>query len=231
VIFVPLNTQEVTVLCLYSGENNQSLQFTQGFTMNDKTQRHNARMQRMKTVVDKKIAEATEERGVVILLTGNGKGKSSSAFGMVARALGHGQKVGIIQFIKGRMKTGEQLFFNDHHHVDYHVMGDGFTWETQNRDKDVASAEKAWQVAAKMLQDETYDLLIFDEMTYLFKYDYLNINKVVHAIEQRPREQSVVITGRAAKAELKAVADTVSVIADEKHAFRDGVKARLGIEF
>ena len=209
---------------------------SQGFSMNDKTtddktQRHNARMQRMKVVVDKKIAQATEERGVVILLTGNGKGKSSSAFGMVARALGHGQKVGIIQFIKGQFSTGEQRFFADLDAVDYHVMGDGFTWETQNRDKDVASAEKAWKIAAQMLQDERYDLIIFDEMTYLFKYNYLEIDKVVAAIEQRPREQSVVITGRAAKAELKQLADTVSIIADEKHAFRDGVKARLGIEY
>jgi len=199
--------------------------------MNDKTQRHNARMQRMKAVVDKKIAKATEERGVVILLTGNGKGKSSSAFGMVARALGHGQKVGVIQFIKGRIATGEQRFFADLDSVDYHVMGDGFTWETQNRDKDVASAQKAWKIAVQMLQDERYDLIIFDEMTYLFKYDYLDIHQVVDTIEKRPREQSVVITGRAAKPELKALADTVSVIADEKHAFRNGVKARLGIEY
>lgn len=199
--------------------------------MNDKTQRHNARMQRMKKVVDKKIAQATEERGVVIVLTGNGKGKSSSAFGMVARALGHGQKVAVIQFIKGRIATGEQRFFANLDNVDYHVMGDGFTWETQNREQDVASAQKAWKIAANMLQDERYDLIIFDEMTYLFKYDYLDIHQVVAAIEERPKEQSVVITGRAAKPELKALADTVSVIADEKHAFRQGVKARLGIEY
>lgn len=199
--------------------------------MSDKTQRHNDRMKRMKEVVDKKIAESTEERGVVILLTGNGKGKSSSAFGMVARALGHGQKTGIIQFIKGRMSTGEQLFFDGLDNVDYHVMGDGFTWETQNRDQDVASAEKAWKVAEAMLQDESYDLIIFDEMTYLFKYDFLDLEKVVRAIKNRPREQSVVITGRAAKPELRELADTVSVIADEKHAFRDGIKARRGVEY
>ena len=199
--------------------------------MSDKAQRHNDRMKRMKAVVDKKIAASTEERGVVILLTGNGKGKSSSAFGMVARALGHGQKVGIIQFIKGRMSTGEQMFFDGLNNVDYHVMGDGFTWETQNRDQDVASAEKAWKVADKMLLDDSYDLLIFDEMTYLFKYDFLAIDKVVTAIKNRPREQSVVITGRAAKPQLKELADTVSIISDEKHAFREGVKARAGIEY
>lgn len=199
--------------------------------MSDKSQRHNDRMKRMKAVVDKKIAASTEERGVVILLTGNGKGKSSSAFGMVARALGHGQKVGIIQFIKGRMSTGEQMFFDGLDNVDYHVMGDGFTWETQNRDQDVASAEKAWKVADKMLRDDSYDLLIFDEITYLFKYDFLAIDKVLTAIKNRPREQSVVITGRAAKSQLKELADTVSMISDEKHAFRAGVKARLGIEY
>jgi len=199
--------------------------------MSDKAQHHNDRMKRMKAVVDKKIAASTEERGVVILLTGNGKGKSSSAFGMVARALGHGQKVGIIQFIKGRMSTGEQMFFDGLNNVDYHVMGDGFTWETQNRDQDVASAEKAWKVADKMLLDDSYDLLIFDEMTYLFKYDFLAIDKVVTAIKNRPREQSVVITGRAAKPQLKELADTVSIISDEKHAFREGVKARAGIEY
>ncbi len=199
--------------------------------MSDKTQRHNERMKRMKAVVDKKIAQSTEERGVVVLLTGNGKGKSSSAFGMVARALGHGQKVGVIQFIKGRMSTGEQMFFDGLDNVDYHVMGDGFTWETQNREQDIASAEQAWKLAETMLKDEQYDLLIFDEMTYLFKYDYLSLDKVMTAIKNRPYEQSVVITGRAAKPELKELADTVSVIADEKHAFRQGVKARMGIEY
>ena len=199
--------------------------------MSDKTQRHNERMKRMKAVVDKKIAQSTEERGVVVLLTGNGKGKSSSAFGMVARALGHGQKVGVIQFIKGRMSTGEQMFFDGLDNVDYHVMGDGFTWETQNREQDIASAEQAWKLAESMLKDEQYDLLIFDEMTYLFKYDYLSLDKVMTAIKNRPYEQSVVITGRAAKPELKELADTVSVIADEKHAFRQGVKARMGIEY
>ena len=199
--------------------------------MPNKTQRHNERMKRMKAVVDKKIAQSTEERGVVVLLTGNGKGKSSSAFGMVARALGHGQKVGVIQFIKGRMSTGEQMFFDGLDNVDYHVMGDGFTWETQNREQDIASAEQAWKLAESMLKDEQYDLLIFDEMTYLFKYDYLSLDKVMTAIKNRPHEQSVVITGRAAKPELKELADTVSVIADEKHAFRQGVKARMGIEY
>lgn len=194
-------------------------------------QRHNDRMKRTKAIVDQRIAEAQEERGVVILLTGNGKGKSSSAFGMVARALGHGQQVAILQFVKGRMETGEQNFFKRQEHVDFHVMGDGFTWETQNRVTDVASAQAAWQVAKKILADPNYQLVIFDELTYLFKYDYLELTTVLKAIQQRPVQQNVVITGRGAKQELKDLADTVSVIKDEKHAFRSGIKAQKGIEW
>jgi cob(I)alamin adenosyltransferase len=194
-------------------------------------QRHNERMKRTKKIVDERIAEAQEEQGVFILLTGNGKGKSSSAFGMVARSLGHAQKVGIIQFIKGRMETGEQNFFASQQQVDFHVMGDGFTWETQNRDQDKASAQAAWEVAQKMLEDERYNLLIFDEMTYMFKYDYLDLDTVINAIKQRPKMQNIVITGRGAKKQLKEVADTVSVIMDEKHAFKAGIKAQKGIEW
>ncbi|MCK5812799.1 MAG: cob(I)yrinic acid a,c-diamide adenosyltransferase [Cocleimonas sp.] len=194
-------------------------------------QRHNDRMKRTKEIVDQRIAEAQQQQGVFILLTGNGKGKSSSAFGMVARALGHGQQVGIIQFIKGRMETGEQSFFTSQQQVDFHVMGDGFTWETQNRDQDKASAQSAWEIAKKMLQDESYHLIIFDEMTYLFKYDYLELDAVLNAIKQRPKMQNIVITGRGAKKALKEAADTVSVIMDEKHAFKAGIKAQKGIEW
>ena len=194
-------------------------------------ERHNQRMKRTKEIVDKRIAASQEERGVFILLTGNGKGKSSSAFGMVARALGHGQKVAVVQFVKGRMETGEQNFFDQQENVDFHVMGDGFTWETQSREKDIASAQKAWATAKKILQDERYQLVIFDEMTYMFKYDYLDLDDVLEAIAQRPKMQNLVLTGRGAKPELKALADTVSVIMDEKHAFKAGVKAQKGIEW
>lgn len=194
-------------------------------------QRHNERMKRTKKIVDQRIAEAQQQQGVFILLTGNGKGKSSSAFGMVARSLGHGQKVGILQFIKGRMETGEQNFFTSQQGVDFHVMGDGFTWETQNRDQDKASAQVAWEVAKKMLQDESYNLLIFDEMTYMFKYDYLDLETVIDAIKHRPKMQNIVITGRGAKKQLKEAADTVSIIMDEKHAFKAGIKAQKGIEW
>jgi cob(I)alamin adenosyltransferase len=196
-----------------------------------KEQRHNERMKRTKEVVDKRIAEAQEERGVFILLTGNGKGKSSSAFGMIARALGHGQKVGVVQFVKGRIETGEQNFFSQQDQVDFQVMGDGFTWETQNRSKDIKSAQTAWAVAEKMLQDEQYDLIVLDEMTYMFKYDYLDLESVIQIIQQRPHMQNVIITGRGAKQLLKQAADTVSIVMDEKHAFKAGVKAQKGIEW
>jgi cob(I)alamin adenosyltransferase len=197
----------------------------------NQAERHNERMKRTKKIVDKRIAEAQEERGVFILLTGNGKGKSSSAFGMIARALGHGQKVAIVQFVKGRMETGEQNFFTQQDQVDFHVMGDGFTWETQNRDKDIASAQQAWKTAKEILQDAHYDLVVLDEMTYLFKYNYLDLEDVISTIKQRPKMQNIIITGRGAKKPLKQAADTVSVIMDEKHAFKAGVKAQKGIEW
>ncbi len=194
-------------------------------------QRHNERMKRTKAIVDKRIAEAQQQQGVFILLTGNGKGKSSSAFGMVARSLGHGQKIGVIQFVKGRMETGEQNFFDQQPKVDFHVMGDGFTWETQDYHKDKASAQAAWMVAKKMLQDKSYDLIVMDEMTYMFKYNYLDIDEVIETIKKRPKMQNIIITGRGAKKQLKQVADTVSVIMDEKHAFKAGIKAQKGIEW
>jgi cob(I)alamin adenosyltransferase len=197
----------------------------------NKDERHNERMKRTKKIVDQRIAEAQEERGVFILLTGNGKGKSSSAFGMIARALGHGQKVAVVQFVKGRMETGEQNFFTQQEQVDFHVMGDGFTWETQNRNKDIASAQQAWIITKKILQDSRYDLVVLDEMTYMFKYDYLDLEDVINTIKQRPEMQNIIMTGRGAKKYLKQAADTVSVIMDEKHAFKAGVKAQKGIEW
>lgn len=194
-------------------------------------ERHNARMKRTKEIVDKRIAEAQEERGVFILLTGNGKGKSSSAFGMAARCLGHEFKVGVVQFLKGTFETGEHLFFGQQDNVDYHVMGDGFTWETQNRKQDTASAEAAWSVAKTMLADDSYHLVILDEITYMYKYDYLDLDEALEVFSQRPTDQNLVLTGRGAKKELKQLADTVSIINDEKHAFREGVKAQKGIEW
>ena len=193
--------------------------------------KYQARMVKKKAIVDEKIAKATEERGVLILLRGNGKGKSSSAFGTMARSIGHGKKCAVIQFIKGRMETGEYKFFKDHPQVDWHVMGHGFTWETQDKEQDIAAAKKAWAVAKKMLQDESYDMLIFDEMGYMFKYKYLDIAPVVKALQNRPKMQNVMITGRTIARPLMEIADTISIIDDARHAFRQGVKAQEGIEY
>lgn len=193
--------------------------------------KYQARMVKKKTIVDEKIAKATEERGVLILLRGNGKGKSSSAFGTMARSIGHGKKCAVIQFIKGRMETGEYKFFKDHPQVDWHVMGHGFTWETQDKEQDIAAAKKAWAVAEKMLQDESYDMLIFDEMGYMFKYKYLDTAPVVKALQNRPKMQNVMITGRTIARPLMEIADTISIIDDTRHAFRQGVKAQEGIEY
>lgn len=194
-------------------------------------QQHQDRMVTKKAVVDARIAKALEERGVLILLKGNGKGKSSSAFGTMARSLGHGKRCAVIQFIKGRLETGEYTFFRDHPQVDWHVMGHGFTWETQDRDQDIEAARSAWAIAEQLLQDARYDLLVFDEMSYMFKYGYLDVEPVVAALKQRPRRQNVIITGRTMATPLQDVADTISVVQDERHAFRLGVKAQAGVEF
>lgn len=192
---------------------------------------HQEKMAAKKAVIDKRIAKATQERGVLILLKGPGKGKSSSALGTMARSVGHGKRCAVIQFIKGRLETGEYKFFKDHPQIDWHVMGHGFTWETQDLGQDKAAAEKAWQLAAQLLADERYDMLVFDEMSYMFKYDYLPLSPVLEALQKRPRMQNVMITGRMMPTELEAIADTISFIKDEKHAFRQGVKAQAGIEY
>jgi len=200
-------------------------------TETDHTNKHAARMLKKKEVVDKRIAKATEERGVLILLKGNGKGKSSSAFGTMARALGHGHKAGLIQFIKGRKATGEYLFFKDHPRVDFNIMGHGFTWETRDKAQDIEAAQKAWEKANRMLKDDSYDILVFDEMSYMFKYEYLDVIPVVEALKARPKNQNVIITGRTMHRDLMEIADTISEVGDIEHAFRKGVKAQPGIEW
>ena len=196
----------------------------------EKNQRHKERMQRKKAAIDASIAQANQEKGVLVLLTGNGKGKSSSAFGMVARALGHGMKVGVAQFIKGRTDTGEEAFFSKQNNVEWHVLGDGFTWDTQDRAQDIATSERGWRIAEKMLADPSYNLVVLDELTYLINYNYLDAERVYDALEHRPFMQHVVVTGRAAAAELRDLADTVSEISDEKHAYRAGVQAQKGVD-
>ncbi len=193
--------------------------------------KHKTRMVKKKAVIDARIAKAQEERGVLILLKGSGKGKSSSAFGTMARSAGHGQRCAVIQFVKGRMQTGEYKFFKDHALIDWHVMGHGFTWETQDREQDIAAAQQAWAIAEKLLADDSYGMLVFDEMSYMFKYGYLEVEPVVEALQKRPKMQNVMITGRTMARQLKEIADTISDVKDEQHAFRLGVKAQPGIEF
>ena len=198
----------------------------------EKNERHTARMVRKKEVVDAAIAAATEERGVFLVNTGNGKGKSSAAFGLVARALGHGQRAAVVQFVKGRTDTGEEGFFRRFPDlVDWHVMGEGFTWETQNKQRDTQTAGAAWQVAKKYLADPAFDLVVLDELTYAFKYGWLALDEVLATIKMRPQHQHVVITGRAAPDALIAAADTVTDVGMVKHAFAAGVKAMPGMEF
>ena len=197
----------------------------------DKNLRHEKRMAKKKAIIDEKIKKADKEQGVIVVTTGNGKGKSSSGFGMVARALGHGMKVGIVQFIKGAMSTGEESFFRRFpDEVEYHVMGDGFTWNTQDREQDVKTATLAWEKAKRMLNDDSYDLVLLDELNIVLKYQYLPIDNVINDLQNRPEMQHVVITGRAAKEELIEIADTVTEMNDVKHAFRSGIKAQKGIE-
>ena len=200
----------------------------------DKAARHNQRMARKKVVVDEAIAAAQQERGVLVVNTGTGKGKSSAAFGVVARALGHGMKVAVIQFVKGRSDTGEEAFFKqaaDPERLHWHVTGEGFTWEIQNLERDVATAQAAWALAARYLNDPEIGLVVLDEMTYAFKYQWLELAQVLEALAARPPLQHVIITGRGAPEALVAAADTVTDMTMVKHAFKAGVKAMPGLEW
>ncbi|MCQ4259096.1 cob(I)yrinic acid a,c-diamide adenosyltransferase [Stutzerimonas stutzeri] len=198
----------------------------------DRDERHKARMQRKKALIDEKIAAANDEYGLLLVHSGNGKGKSSSAFGMVARALGHGIKVGVVQFIKGAASTGEESFFRRFpDEVRYHVMGEGFTWETQDRQRDIAKAREAWAVAAELLADPAIGLVVLDELNIALKYGYLDLEPVLADIESRPLLQHVVVTGRGAPPGLIEAADTVTEMNVVKHAFKAGVKAQKGVEY
>lgn len=196
----------------------------------DRAQRHRARMQRKKEVVDAAIARADRTQGLLLILTGNGKGKSSSAFGMLARALGHGMRVGVAQFIKGRSDTGEEAFFRKQDNVVWHVLGEGFTWDTQNLERDTETARRGWTVVQTMLRDPSIDLIVLDELTYPLKFGWLDLNAVLHDLKNRPPMQHVVITGRGAPEALCDAADTVTEMTDVKHAFRAGIQAQRGID-
>ena len=198
----------------------------------DRNTKHKKAMAKQKAAVDEGIAKADIERGVSILLTGDGKGKTSSAFGMVMRAMGYGQRVGIVQFIKGEQLSGEELFAREHlPDSDFYQMGTGFTWDTQNRQSDIEAAERTWAEAARMLQDPAYDLVVLDEITYMLSFDYLDEAQVIKTVQARPEHQSVVLTGRGGGSGLQTLADTVSEVKEVKHAFRAGIKARKGVDY
>jgi cob(I)alamin adenosyltransferase len=196
----------------------------------DRHARHQQKMARTKSVVDAGIARATEQRGIILVNTGNGKGKSSAAFGMVARALGHQMRVGVVQFIKGSFSTGEETFFRRFPEVSYHVMGEGYTWETQNLERDIAAASKAWRQAAIFLADPSVNLVVLDEINIALKQKYLDVQTVLAVLRDRPPMQHVVLTGRGAQPEIIEAADTVTEMQDIKHAYRAGIQAQEGVE-
>ena len=197
----------------------------------ERNERHKKAMQRKKAHVDERIAAATTEKNLLLVLTGNGKGKSSSAFGMLARSVGHGMKCAVVQFIKGQWECGEHANFAEHPLVDFHVMNTGFTWETQDRSKDITAAEQTWVKAEEFLTDSSYELVILDELTYMLTYGYLEKSRILKVIKNRPKNQHAVVTGRNASKELIALADTVSEINNTKHAFDSGIKVQKGIDY
>lgn len=198
----------------------------------DRDTKHNKAMAKQKAAVDEAILKADIEQGVSVLLTGDGKGKTSSAFGMVIRALGYGQRVGIVQFIKGVQPSGEETFVKNHlPDVTLYQMGTGFTWDTQDRAGDIAAAERTWEQARAMLEDETYDLVVLDELTYMLAFDYLPEQDVIGALTSRPAGQSVVVTGRGGGQALREAMDTVSEVKEIKHAYRAGIMARQGVDY
>ncbi|HHL7625408.1 TPA: cob(I)yrinic acid a,c-diamide adenosyltransferase [Klebsiella pneumoniae] len=193
-------------------------------------ERYRERQQRLKDKVDARVAAAQDERGIVMVFTGNGKGKTTAAFGTATRAVGHGKKVGVIQFIKGTWPNGERNLLEPHG-VEFQVMATGFTWNTQDRDSDTAACLAVWEHARRMLADDQLDLVLLDELTYMVAYDYLPLETVLSALRERPAHQSVIITGRGCHRDIIELADTVSELRPVKHAFDAGIKAQMGIDY
>ncbi|ENZ8492490.1 TPA: cob(I)yrinic acid a,c-diamide adenosyltransferase [Klebsiella pneumoniae] len=193
-------------------------------------ERYRERQQRLKDKVDARMAAAQDERGIVMVFTGNGKGKTTAAFGTATRAVGHGKKVGVIQFIKGTWPNGERNLLEPHG-VEFQVMATGFTWNTQDRDSDTAACLAVWEHARRMLADDQLDLVLLDELTYMVAYDYLPLESVLSALRERPAHQSVIITGRGCHRDIIELADTVSELRPVKHAFDAGIKAQMGIDY
>ncbi|MCG3759489.1 cob(I)yrinic acid a,c-diamide adenosyltransferase [Vibrio cincinnatiensis] len=195
-----------------------------------KQQRHQARQQKVKEQVDARIAQAQEKKGLLLIITGNGKGKSTSGFGTIARAVGHGKKCAVAQFIKGTWENGERNLL-EKLGVEFQVMATGFTWDTQNKQADTQAAQQVWQECRRMLKDTTLDVVLFDELTYMVSYGYIDLDDVIEALNTRPAMQSVIITGRGAHRTLIEMADTVSEVKNVKHAFDAGIKALQGVDW
>ena len=197
---------------------------------------HKEKMKALQKEQRQKVRDKLIDRGVVIINTGDGKGKSSSAFGTALRAVGHGYKVGVVQFIKGKWKTGEQEIFKKFEEIDHVISGEGFTWDTQDKEKDIAAARRGWDSALEMIEkarsgEKDYHLIVLDELNIALRYEYLPVQEVVEAIKNKPEDLNIIITGRNAPEEIIAVADTVSEMVPIKHAFENGIKAQKGIEF
>lgn len=201
-------------------------------TEDEITARHTEKMKKRKAAQEKKLASKTEEKGLLIVHTGTGKGKSTAAFGMAMRAIAHGFKIGVVQFIKGDWESGERdilLKFPDQ--VEIHAVGEGFTWETQDRERDIEMSRDGWEKALKMIADPEIKLVVLDELNIVLRYDYLPLDEVVAGLAARPEECHVVVTGRNAKPDLIEIADLVTEMTLIKHPFRAGIKAQPGIEF
>jgi len=195
-------------------------------------QDHKEKMQKVQAQHRKKVSEAVDpERGLVLINTGKGKGKSSAAFGVVIRALGWGQKVAVVQFIKGKWKTGERRFFEERDLVTWHTMGEGFTWDTQDRERDIAAANAAFDKARALMESGEYDLVVLDEINIALRYEYLSVEQVVDGLNARSGNTSVFLTGRDAPQALRDYADLVTEMTEEKHPFQAGIKAQRGVDF
>tara|TARA_R110002050_G_scaffold191693_1_gene326488 strand:- start:1121 stop:1744 length:624 start_codon:yes stop_codon:yes gene_type:complete len=195
-----------------------------------KNTQHKKRMQAVKEKVDQRIDNATEERGILIVITGNGKGKSTSGFGTIARAVGHGLNTAVVQFIKGTWACGERALL-ENAGVSFDVMATGFTWNTQDKALDIAAAQKVWQRGKELLKDNNIDVILLDELTYMVAYKYIDLDEVLEALKNRPKNQHVIITGRGCHRAIIDLADTVSEVQSIKHAFDNNIKAQKGIDW
>ena len=205
---------------------------TIGMTPEEINQRHAEKMVKKKAARDKIIAKKTREKGLIIIHTGKGKGKSTAAMGLAVRAIGNSMRVGIVQFVKGVWKTGERDVFESFPELcTIKAMGEGFTWDTQDRQRDIDAARTAWEMAKTLMADQSYKMIILDELNIVLRYEYLPLDEVLEVLSRKRKDLHVVVTGRNAKQPLVDLADLVTEMEQVKHPFRDGVKAQVGIEF